>query len=159
MLFGSGRASGPAQCGNCAADQRINVVATRCGFPALTTHGLSHRFFPCTPPQEREAGWIRGSVNIPSAAFLSGDAAKLDEAIAGPIAAAGADVAVVHCHFCSSRGPRSSRALAARMAELGVTTPRVTFLTGGVATFLNNFSTDEELAVVPPGGWDPTPKH
>lgn len=84
--------------------------------------------------------------------------AKLDDAITGPIAEAAADVAVVHCHLCQSRGPKSSRALAARMAELGVPAPRVVFLTGGVATFLSRFSTDEELAVVPPGGWDPNPK-
>lgn len=108
--------------------------------------------------QERAAGSIKGSVHVPSGVFQTGDKA-VDGIIAQHKLDAASEIAV-HCHFCHAgkRGPTAARVLSERFQKAGKKVD-VKVLTGGIVSFMELYAKDSKLVDVPPGGWDPKPKH
>lgn len=105
--------------------------------------------------QEREQGYIKGSVNLPQSVLVGADA---DVAITSASALQGAKEVVVHCHLCQKRGPLCSRILAEKLSALGKDTA-VTFLTGGVSTFMASNAGDATLVELPQGSWTGDANH
>lgn len=109
-------------------------------------------------PDEVAAGKIKGAVLIPAKQVKAedGDTSAVDGFISEHLPPGGpAKKVVVHCMFCQGRGPTSAKALKARLDTLGVQGPEVVFLTGGVGTFMEQYSDDATLVDLPEQGWNP----
>lgn len=120
--------------------------------PVYTPH--THTSCACDcPPQERQNGFIKGSLHIPSGIIKGAD--SVDSAVAQ---LQDAKDVVVHCYGCNSRGPTCTKILIERMAALGKDT-KVTFLTGGVSAFMTAHAENPLLAELPLGKWSVDPNH